>query len=86
MTLDDDMSIATDATFPPDSAEETNVTELGSSKEQTFVPEVPLEEASGDVPDGSKDGSTGDSHRTSTRLVKFQLFETKAVYRLCTTY
>ena len=76
------MSSSTETTIPPDPSAAVNDETLEPihSKEQAFVPEVNLEEPQETTDDLTHDGPTNSTARTNTRLVKFQLYETKAVY------
>jgi hypothetical protein len=53
-------------------------TQIGSTGDE-ITPDVKPEDSKGEEDDVSADESRDTTSRTSTRLVKFQLFETKAV-------
>jgi len=74
------MSAEVEADLPPNPSEDPSAATLLTSKDQAFVPEIPSEEPLDDESTtGTKDEAQDTPSRTSTRLVKFQLFETKAV-------
>jgi hypothetical protein len=74
------MSSSTEAEIPPKSPEAENTAGI-TLREQAFVPEISLHEVLNEpIANGIKEDDRDAASRTSTRLVKFQLFETKAVF------